>query len=147
MNRFKTLALIFISFYMVANSSVSLAETGNPFTQKPEGEFTISDQGKLKKEININIDSKISSLEERLSREINNIKVTSNRSDTTNRESSIFGGEADKEEDSHIKKAVFVGCVDDKVLLKDKKTNDNFFVSIEEAKENEEFNKIGSCSF
>jgi hypothetical protein len=55
--------------------------------------------------------------------------------------------EAEDPKVTRLNNSKFIGCVDENALFKDNKTKENFFVTIEEAKDNEEFIKMGSCSF
>lgn len=152
-----------ISLLLIVNIGSAVAEVGNPFTVTKSDEFTRKDKEILEKEINENFDRKIMSLENKLNRELQTIKESSRRTDPNvftppranpNIPRMPGGGLNDgrmsntnTELSMKLRDSQFIGCIDDKPLFKENRTKEQFFVTQEEAKENEDFNKMGDCDF
>jgi hypothetical protein len=151
---------------LILFSSTSIAEVNNPFTIKGPNEFTLEDQNKLEDKIQNDINRKILSLENKMNRNMEElrqaaeerqqaaaIKTTSDNDYTFNTDINGTAQPAPEpvEKESPItlrlKKSAFLGCIDDQAIFKDNRTRENYFVSIEEAENNEEFSKMGGCSF
>lgn len=180
MVKINTFTISILSFLLMFCAITSAADINNPFTIKGADEFTIEDRKQLEKSIKSEMNRKLLSLEEKLNKEIKNIKkdaiegsgryssggvepssnYNSNFEDRAlNSSGFIRNNQLDdvKEEPQiiedknpmaiKVRKASFIGCIDDKVMFKDNRSKENFFVTVEEAKNNEEFSKMGDCSF
>lgn len=167
MKKIRIFSISFLLFLLFA--SVSHAEVNNPFTIKGSDEFTLEDKQKLEQKLQDDMNKKILSLENKMSGQIEEVKRSVATSQASRGSNTNSGGmnnsgpsgtgddssggnsgpvvQAEEPIQTKVRKASFVGCIDDKGLFKDNKTKENFFVSIEEAKSNEEFNKMGGCSF
>ena len=167
----KTFTISVVSFLLIFNICISTADANNPFTTKGKDEFTLDDSKRMQDSIQSEVNRKITSLEKKLNKEIEDIKIAAQkvqRSDNTRVGNPQVSGdmapdlfdsgfemqeeiaEVVPEEDPQAKKtknATFIGCIDEQVLFKDNKTKEQFFVTLEEAESNEIFNKMGGCSF
>ena len=160
-----TFIIAIISFLLIFNAMPSAAEVSNPFTAKGEDEFTPEDREKMENDLKEEINTKILSLDTKLSLEIDSLRGSTSAGtgrrrpgadselDSKNpgdfKNPGLFGENFEEPEEeiekdpktTRLSNAKFVGCVDKKVLFKDNKTNENFFVTIEEAEENEEIGR------
>lgn len=155
----KKISIKIMLFSLLFVTSLAQAESHNPFTMKGAGEFTKADREKLEREIQGQVDMRISVLEEKIRVEIDQIRRENAEKNSVRRNQlnrapiegnnspNVDGFETPKPKLDKFKDAMFIGCIDKKALYKNKKTNEQFFIPVEEAKENEEFNKMGGCGF